>query len=54
MARDFPVGGEPFSQILIVHSIDCTSVFFNSELNINDETSERKKLEQHVLEASIK
>ena len=36
MARGFPVGGEPFLQILIVH------VFIHSELNINDETSETK------------
>ena len=47
IARGFPVGGEPFSQILIVH----VHLFFiiNLELNINNETSERKKFKQNVL-----
>jgi hypothetical protein len=44
MAGGFPVGGEPFSQILFVHLF-----FINSQLNINNETSERNKYKQIVL-----
>ena len=44
IARGFAVGGEPFSQILFVHLF-----FINSQLNINNETSERKKYKQNVL-----